>query len=357
MDIRLVVLLLSATALVGCSDLRVEIRQSLRAQEEASSLEEWINSEYHPQNMVEKWKSADRGAVCRALQSFSAKEISVYEEEIKSQGHEFLEADCHQNLIRRIEGYWLGQRRSLRVSMSSKAASFGFPDRIQYRDVSRGYLARTGDVGTKQLVLTFDDGPHPQHTPAILAALAEVNAKGIFFMLGNNVRGNESIVKAVAEAGHAVGSHSMSHRCLGDSMACFRSNKFRHLSFAEASAEIREAHRLIDSILGWVDPFFRFPFGESSKALRDFLAENGIGDFLWNIDSNDWRNQTPAELVTRTMREIQAHGRGIVLFHDTQRKTAEAMPFILSEIYYQGYTPVLLLPSEETGRRSDRLLR
>ena len=179
----------------------------------------------------------------------------------------------------------------------------------------------------------------------------------MFFALGKSVRANPDALKQVAADGHTVGSHTVTHRCIGSRSICARSNGGRNLTFEEASAEIKGGHQAVYDTLGFVDPFFRFPFGESSPELKNFLKENATGEFYWAIDSNDWRAQSNDDLLKNTLAQIDQRGRGVVLFHDIQRKTAETLPAFLRELYTRGYSVVLLKSSDANARFNSKLVR
>jgi peptidoglycan/xylan/chitin deacetylase (PgdA/CDA1 family) len=155
----------------------------------------------------------------------------------------------------------------------------------------------------------------------------------------------------------SIGSHSVDHKCLPANAVCTHSNGGTPLTFAQAVAEITGGHRAVYETLGWVDPFFRFPYGEYSPELKQFLSDHGTAEFFWTIDSEDWKNQTPQQMVDNTFHQLDALGRGIILFHDIQRKTAETLPLILSELYFKGYSVVGIRSSNPNDRRNSKLLQ
>ena len=188
--------------------------------------------------------------------------------------------------------------------------NFRFPDDIQYRDVSHGYTAYRGELRHKEVVLTFDDGPHPQYTQSIVRSLSEVNAKAVFFELGQNVKRYPEMTRLVAKAGFGVGAHSMTHACIAQSAVCDRHNARGHiyggraLTESEAMGEIQGSLQAIYNVLGWVYPYFRFPYGETSPNLTAVLKEKGVANFLWSIDSNDWRAQSTSEMIQGVFEQV-----------------------------------------------------
>ena len=362
-----------AGTLVGCAkSANTQIDESIKDNQSAQTKIEWESSPAHPEVLFEDWRTeAAKGAeksvalqteICAKLTSLEGQDLTVFEEEINNEENAGLIASCKPELKENLEIYYADQRSRLSVAVNASARvgsknGFKFPDNVQYRDMSRGYYAVTADVGPKEVVLTFDDGPNGVYTPSILRSLKEVNAKAVFFALGKSVRANPDTLKMVAADGHTVGSHSNSHKCIGTRSNCKGSNGGRVMTFAEASAEIRAGHQAVYDTLGFVDPFFRFPFGESSPELKQFLRDGSTGEFYWSIDSNDWKAQSNENLLRTTLEQIEKRGRGNVLFHDIQRKTAETLPAFLRELHSRGYSIVLLKASDANARYNSKLVK
>jgi peptidoglycan/xylan/chitin deacetylase (PgdA/CDA1 family) len=364
---------LTVGALVGCGQsTQTQINDSVKDNKGAQSLAEWEGSPAHPEVLFAEWreqaaKDADKAAtleteICATLTGLEGEALTVFEEEINSSENQDLVKSCKTDLRDQLDAYYADQRSKLDVAVNANVRvgsknQFKFPENIQYRDMSNGYFAVTGDVAPKEIVLTFDDGPNGVYTPSILRSLKEVNAKAVFFALGKAVRANPEALKMVAADGHTVGSHSVTHKCIGTRPNCKGSNGGRVMTFAEASAEVRGGHQAVYDTLGFVDPFFRFPFGESSPELKNYLKESSTGEFYWSIDSNDWKAQSNEEMMRNTLEQIDKRGRGIVLFHDIQRKTAETLPAFLRELYSRGYTVVLLKASDANARYNSKLVK
>ncbi|UOF00976.1 polysaccharide deacetylase family protein [Bdellovibrio reynosensis] len=364
--------ILVAGSLVACGNqVSQSVNKAIVDNQNAKTSLEWDQSEANPEILFPQWQeqfmrdSSKREElkkdVCTALDEIETRELTLFENEIRKEQNRALLADCKTDLLAKIEAYYDVERSGLVAATNAimpKASTnnFKFADNVQKRDTTNGYRAKTGDIGRKEVILTFDDGPSNLYTESILQALKEVNAKAIFFHQGKNVRMNPAIVRKVAADGHSVGSHSVSHSCLGPSAACKRFNG-RNLSYDEAVAEIRGGHQAIYDTLGWVDPFFRFPFDEKSPELRYFLKTQSTGEFMWNVDSEDWKATSLQTVLDNTLRQIEALGTGLVLFHDVQRKTAEIMPQFLRELYIRGYSVVLLQPADLNVRYNSKLVR
>lgn len=362
-------------ALTGCSgpNLETKITSAPDANIVASNHIEWESSEQHPRKIFanlqmrmmsepsEEVKAQLRSQVCSDLEMQSDMNLTLFENEINDKTNASMIEDCKPALLQRLEKHSAKEMAKLAAVTGASWSTLGsknnfkFPDNTQARDVSRGYKAVNGDVAKKEIVLTFDDGPSGIYTPMILKALAEVNAKAVFFTMGKNVRSNREVLKQVAAAGHSIGTHSNTHACLGTSNACKRSNG-RIYSFSEAASEIKLGHQAVYETIGWVDPFFRFPYGEGSPQLKEYLRKTGTGEFFWNIDSLDWKAQSNVDFYNFVMSEVGKNGRGILLFHDIQRKTAETLPAILKGLYQKGYSIVLLQPADLKSRYNSPLV-
>ncbi|AHZ83652.1 polysaccharide deacetylase family protein [Bdellovibrio bacteriovorus] len=366
-------LIVSAASLVGCgSQIGSSVRQAVSDNQSAQTLVEWENSEANPEALFANWRhefmvdSSKRESMktelCKELQALPAQDLTLFENEIRDENNRALVSDCKQELLAQVDEHFDEQRESMSVPGHALKAvqsrnSFRFPDNTQKRDMSNGYMAVRGDVARKEVVLTFDDGPHGLYTDAILRALKEVNAKAMFFATGKSVRTNPEALKRVAADGHVIGSHSITHACLGTSVACYKQMGNRNLTFDEAAAEVRGGHQAVFDVLGWVDPVFRFPYGETSKDLKAFLKTKSTGEFAWNIESDDWRTQSNEQLLARVLANVESQGRGIVLFHDIQRRTAEIMPQFLRELYNRGYSVVLLTAADPSAKYNSKLVK
>lgn len=384
------------TALVACApqarSIKTEVKAAVDTEKEAKTLSEYESSENHPDVLFAKW-NAENGTdpeitmnvetegetvkpdtkvdtkpkakaqpkvssqLCEELSQLPPHKLIVFEEQVEAYENRKLLAPCLTQLKGTIEAFYQEERKNLKHPVNPYAAepsgnSFRFPENIQTRDISHGYTAVRGDLARKEVVLTFDDGPHPKYTPSILRSLHEVSAKAIFFEMGKNVKNYPEMTKLVAAGGHGLGAHSMTHGCLAQNAMCDGHNYHAHLngghalSEEQALAEIKGSLQAIYDLLGWVDPYFRFPYGEVSANLASILKQNGIANFLWSIDSNDWKAQSAQELIRNTFQQLDKEGRGIILFHDVHRKTAEAMPEFLSQLYAKGYSVVLLQPRD-----------
>jgi peptidoglycan/xylan/chitin deacetylase (PgdA/CDA1 family) len=180
--------------------------------------------------------------------------------------------------------------------------------------------------------LTFDDGPWPVNTPAVLAALAAQCTKGTFFAIGKHAVWHPEILRQVAAAGHTVGTHTWSHVDLVKK------------SSADAKDEIERGFSAVRAALGGAAfaPFFRFPELRHPPEMVSYLESRNIAMFSTDLDSFDFRIKNPEQIVTSVMAKLKKDGRGIVLMHDFQRATGQALPSLLAELKANGYKVVHL---------------
>jgi peptidoglycan/xylan/chitin deacetylase (PgdA/CDA1 family) len=185
----------------------------------------------------------------------------------------------------------------------------------------------------KEIVLTFDDGPWPHNTPAVLAALAANCTKAIFFPIGKHATWHPEILKQVAEAGHSIGSHTWSHADL--------SKKSKDEAIREIEMGASAVHM---AIAGPTAPFFRFPALKHPPEMVKYLGERNIAIFSTDMDSFDFTMRKPEQVIRSVMTKLEKHGKGIVLMHDFQHATAEAVPALLAQLKTNGYKVVHMVP-------------
>jgi peptidoglycan/xylan/chitin deacetylase (PgdA/CDA1 family) len=185
----------------------------------------------------------------------------------------------------------------------------------------------------KEVVLTFDDGPWPWNTEHVLKALADQCTKAMFFPIGLHASYHPEILKEVKAAGMTVGSHTWSHKDLST------------LAPAEAKAEIEKGIAAVSIALGNkpVDPFFRFPALKHPPDMVKYVGTRNIGIFSCDFDSFDFKMHRPSQVVDSVMSKLKKHHKGIILMHDFQRATAEALPELLKKLKEGGYKVVQIV--------------
>jgi Polysaccharide deacetylase len=152
----------------------------------------------------------------------------------------------------------------------------------------------------------------------VLKALADNCLKATFFEIGEHAVWHPEIAKQVAAAGHTIGSHTCSHKDLA--------KKLYASDIEQAKQEIEmEISALHAAVAGPISSFFRFPDLQHPPALLSYLAERNIAIFSTGIDSFDFKMRKPEQVIDSVMRKLGKQGKGIILMHDFQHPTAQAL--------------------------------
>lgn len=195
---------------------------------------------------------------------------------------------------------------------------------------------QTLDLGPKEVVLTFDDGPHPKNTVRILKALDQECVKATFFPVGVWAKHVPHILQMVADRGHTIGAHTWSHP-----------SSLARLSFGAARNQIERGFKAVSEIVGApIAPFFRFPGLNDSRALNAYASKRNYAVFSCDIGTDDWRGIGADAILQRTLARLERRGSGIILFHDTRSTTADVIPALLQALKEGGYKIVHLVPRQ-----------
>lgn len=190
--------------------------------------------------------------------------------------------------------------------------------------------------GAAGVALTFDDGPHPEGTPAILEILAERGARAWFFLVGEQVARRPELAARIAASGHLISLHGYRHRLQ------------LRLSAAEVENDLRRGAAAIEDATGSAVSWHRPPYGIYSGSGLDAARRAGLHPMLWSRWGRDWRRFTSPERITRrATRDLTAGD--VILLHDadfysarnSHRRTAEALPKIINELNRLGLDTVL----------------
>ncbi len=162
--------------------------------------------------------------------------------------------------------------------------------------------------------LTYDDGPHNIHTLNIAKNLEELEVKATFFWLAQNVIMYPNIVLAIKEKGHTLANHSWSHQQL------------TKLSDEGLQKEINKSTEVESKAYGTPVEFFRCPYGAGNSVvrIRQRIADLNLIHVFWNVDSLDWQDKDPDSVFNRSKKQMEANGRGVVLFHDIHSQSVIA---------------------------------
>ena len=192
------------------------------------------------------------------------------------------------------------------------------------------------EMPPKNILLTFDDGPHPKYTDQVLEILKQHNIQAVFFEVGKNLgtvsENGDVKLTATAQAsyrilgqGSALGNHSYSHPVLPK------------LDNAGQTKEIGETNKLLAYIGKAAPTVFRPPYGAVNDAVLGVSQGDHLKAMIWNIDSMDWADPVPNSIVQRVLTEVQKQGRGIILFHDIHKQAIAVLPQLIEELEKNGY--------------------
>lgn len=170
------------------------------------------------------------------------------------------------------------------------------------------------------IALTFDDGPYPKVTGHILDVLEKNGVCATFFVLGSRIEGHEDMLTRMDELGCEIGNHSFSHADL------------TRLSRADCQRELSDTDAEIRRVTGHEASVVRPPYGYYNKAVRSAAGRPLI---LWTVDTNDWRGKAPGEIADYVIQ--QAKESSVILMHDQQTQTADAMEMIIPTLIDEGF--------------------
>jgi peptidoglycan/xylan/chitin deacetylase (PgdA/CDA1 family) len=160
--------------------------------------------------------------------------------------------------------------------------------------------------GSRQIALTYDDGPNDPHTLRLLEVLAKHSVQATFFLIGRYVRQHPEIARAIVQAGHVVGNHTFTHPLL------------TLKTEAEIRRELSQCHSALQDAIGEPSNLFRPPFGGRRPAVLRVARDLGLEPVMWNVTGYDW-NAPPAAAIERKVAK-QIRGGDIILLHDGGHK-------------------------------------
>jgi len=166
------------------------------------------------------------------------------------------------------------------------------------------------------IFITFDDGPHPEHTPRVLDALAAFGAKATFFVVGAEAERYPEIVRRMVIEGHSVGDHSWAHADI------------RRLSKARFLDDLRRSNDLLSGLTGQRTRLFRPPNGKLGLSQFITLLFHGYTIALWNVDSRDYACES-LDSVKIKLHDWSMQAGDIVLLHDRMKHAHDSTSWIL----------------------------
>ena len=185
--------------------------------------------------------------------------------------------------------------------------------------------------GSKQLALTYDDGPNDPDTLRLLDVLAKHNVKATFFVLGKFVEQKPEIVRALASAGHVIGNHSWNHP------------RLIFASSSELRSQIERTQKAIFDACGVRPLLFRPPYGGRRPGTLSSVRKLGLEPVMWNVNCYDWKPTTADKVFAHARRQIR--GGDVILLHDgdqcamvaDRRHTLDATDRLIAQYRAEGY--------------------
>jgi peptidoglycan/xylan/chitin deacetylase (PgdA/CDA1 family) len=164
--------------------------------------------------------------------------------------------------------------------------------------------------GSKQIALTYDDGPNDPHTLRLLEVLARHGVPATFFLIGRYVQRRPDVVRDVARARHAIGNHTFTHPHLVVSGAI------------ETRNQLEECQRALEDAAGEAARLFRPPFGGRRPVTLRIARSLGLEPVLWNVTSWDWKEPPAEKIVETCVRQVR--GGDVILLHDGSHRALGA---------------------------------
>lgn len=172
----------------------------------------------------------------------------------------------------------------------------------------------------KTVAITFDDGPGARSTITLLDGLKERNVKATFFLVGENVKGHEDIVKRMYDEGHVIGNHTYTHIIL------------TKIPQEKALEEINNTNKIIEEITGEKVRYIRPPCGEWNN---EMLFEVDLQPVFWNVDPLDWKRKDVGGIVEDVVRNVKPGD--IILLHDIYDTSVAAALEIIDRLKDKGF--------------------
>ena len=170
------------------------------------------------------------------------------------------------------------------------------------------------------MALTFDDGPRPGTTDVLLDGLKERGAAATFFLVGEEIAGNEALIERMGAEGHKVGNHTWSHQRLETAAP------------ETVSEEIKRTDEAIGAILGGSGYWLRLPYGLLPEQAHELIT---VPVIKWSVDPRDWESREKWAIVNAVMKDVQSGS--IILLHDIYPASVEAALEIVDRLQAQGY--------------------
>lgn len=181
----------------------------------------------------------------------------------------------------------------------------------------------------RRVALTFDDGPDPQRTPAVLDLLARQGVRATFFVVGARAEAHPELVRRMVAEGHVVGNHSYTH-----------SWRFPLRSLGRTMEELCRTGEVLHRITGRQPRLFRPPFGVTNPTIARAVRRLGLDPVGWSIRSLDTMGQSPERVAARILRRL--HPGAVILLHDRCAGSERLVGLLVEGLRSRGLEPVTL---------------
>lgn len=186
----------------------------------------------------------------------------------------------------------------------------------------------TASATLRKVAITFDDGPHPEITPAVLEILKKFNARATFFVVGSRAEMYPEIVEMIHKNGHEIGNHSWRHRSLVN------------IGLNNAREELLKTSTFVQSITGKACIYVRPPYGHTNSAIQGLINKLGFVQVLWDVDSRDWQISDQQIILRKILKQFAPNT--IILFHDIHTAVLNVLPTLLQALKEVGYECVTI---------------
>lgn len=228
--------------------------------------------------------------------------------------------------------------------------SIGFTEMSTSAEKGRSEYEETGevvwDINTKDKIvaLTFDDGPHPKYTSMILDVLAKYEAKGTFFIIGQNAEKYPDVVSRTYNEGHELANHTYTH-------------PFK-VSIPKLQEELQQTNEMITNITGYAPVLFRPVGGNYNEKMINTAVKNGykVVMWSWHQDTQDWKEPGTSKIVQKVLGGTKPGD--VILFHDgggNRTQTIKALEEIIPTLKKQGYTFVTVSELIERKQQQEKI--
>ncbi|MFY9976681.1 MAG: polysaccharide deacetylase family protein [Candidatus Sulfotelmatobacter sp.] len=193
----------------------------------------------------------------------------------------------------------------LRLAIAAASAAAAVTAGYQTKSPTGQWYGRTfigAPLPSRQLALTYDDGPNGPHTQRLLELLVKHNVPATFFLIGRYVKQLPQIVREISQAGHVIGNHTFTHPSL-----IFKGK-------TEIKRELTDCRAALEDTIGAHSNLFRPPFGSRRPAVLRIARELGFEPIMWNVTAYDWKPLSAAQIEHKASQQVR--GGDVILLHD-----------------------------------------